>query len=96
MLTLLSGRIETLNDHIHHINAIITKTKEEESHNKYKMSALNNSINNNNTLSMSVEENVNTLASHSDQIESVIDVIANITRQTNLLALNAAIEAARV
>ncbi|WP_437182382.1 methyl-accepting chemotaxis protein [Pseudomonas vanderleydeniana] len=35
------------------------------------------------------------LASSSDQIGSVMDVILSIARQTNLLALNAAIEAAR-
>ncbi len=40
-------------------------------------------------------EVVNHVASHSEQIEMVLDVIKGIAEQTNLLALNAAIEAAR-
>lgn len=38
---------------------------------------------------------VNQVSKHSENIESVIDVINSIASQTNLLALNAAIEAAR-
>lgn len=38
---------------------------------------------------------VNEVSKHSENIESVIDVINSIASQTNLLALNAAIEAAR-
>lgn len=40
-------------------------------------------------------EVINTLASQSDQIGDVLDMIKAIAEQTNLLALNAAIEAAR-
>ncbi|MCG6266130.1 methyl-accepting chemotaxis protein [Vibrio furnissii] len=36
-----------------------------------------------------------TLAKHSQQVETILDVISAISEQTNLLALNAAIEAAR-
>lgn len=42
-----------------------------------------------------VQEAVQKLASSSDQINDIINVITGITDQTNLLALNAAIEAAR-
>ncbi len=38
---------------------------------------------------------LNTLSEHSQQVESILDVISSISEQTNLLALNAAIEAAR-
>lgn len=38
---------------------------------------------------------INDVASHSQQIGSILDVIRSISEQTNLLALNAAIEAAR-
>ncbi|WP_242167692.1 MULTISPECIES: methyl-accepting chemotaxis protein [unclassified Pseudomonas] len=40
-------------------------------------------------------DTVNQVSKHSENIESVIDVINSIASQTNLLALNAAIEAAR-
>lgn len=40
-------------------------------------------------------DTVNQVSKHSENIESVIDVINSIATQTNLLALNAAIEAAR-
>ncbi|MDX1398548.1 MAG: methyl-accepting chemotaxis protein, partial [Oceanospirillum sp.] len=40
-------------------------------------------------------EVINSLASQSDQIGDVLDMIKSIAEQTNLLALNAAIEAAR-
>lgn len=40
-------------------------------------------------------DTVNQVSRHSENIESVIDVINSIASQTNLLALNAAIEAAR-
>jgi methyl-accepting chemotaxis protein len=43
----------------------------------------------------SAEDVVQRLASDSDNIGSILDVIRNIAEQTNLLALNAAIEAAR-
>ncbi|WP_150270179.1 methyl-accepting chemotaxis protein [Paenibacillus tepidiphilus] len=39
--------------------------------------------------------NIETLGSHSKEIESIVSVIAGIAEETNLLALNAAIEAAR-
>jgi len=42
-----------------------------------------------------VSDVLNDLASHSDSIGNVLDVIRGIAEQTNLLALNAAIEAAR-
>ena len=38
---------------------------------------------------------IESLASRSNEIQSILDVIHNVTEQTNLLALNAAIEAAR-
>ncbi len=47
-----------------------------------------------NDLQQSVEA-MHTLAEHSAEIGSVVDVIEGISEQTNLLALNAAIEAAR-
>ena len=40
-------------------------------------------------------EVIDHLAQNSEKIESILDVIGNISEQTNLLALNAAIEAAR-
>ena len=40
-------------------------------------------------------ENVNTMASQTDGINTILGVIGDIAEQTNLLALNAAIEAAR-
>lgn len=43
----------------------------------------------------SVDQDVHTLASDSEQIGAVLQVISGIAEQTNLLALNAAIEAAR-
>ncbi|ROM57517.1 methyl-accepting chemotaxis protein [Pseudomonas poae] len=49
-------------------------------------------------LAVSLEQTtstVNQVSKHSENIESVIDVINSIASQTNLLALNAAIEAAR-
>ncbi len=46
------------------------------------------------TIDQAVEV-IRTLASESNQIGSVLDVISSIAEQTNLLALNAAIEAAR-
>lgn len=95
MLTLLSERIETLNNHIYNIDQIISNTKSQEIHHLNKLSALNETINHNTTLSSDVENNINTLAAHSKEIENIVNVIANITKQTTLLSLNAAIEAAR-
>jgi len=43
----------------------------------------------------SADQDVHTLASDSEQIGAVLQVISGIAEQTNLLALNAAIEAAR-
>lgn len=43
----------------------------------------------------SVSDVINELASHTDAIGSVLEVIRGVSEQTNLLALNAAIEAAR-
>lgn len=42
-----------------------------------------------------VGEVIESLASHTQSIESILDVIRAVSEQTNLLALNAAIEAAR-
>ncbi len=42
-----------------------------------------------------INQTINSLSEHSNEIEKVIDVINDIAEQTNLLALNAAIEAAR-
>ncbi len=61
-------------------------------------SVMDNSIHNIEQLSQEVDQTthiINDLASDSDKIGSVLDVIRNIADQTNLLALNAAIEAAR-
>ncbi|MCV6587440.1 MAG: methyl-accepting chemotaxis protein [Marinobacterium sp.] len=59
---------------------------------------MDKSINNIEQLSEQVDQTtniINALASDSEKIGSVLDVIRNIADQTNLLALNAAIEAAR-
>lgn len=51
-----------------------------------------------NTISNSVDESsssIMTLKGHSQEIESIVNIIQEISSQTNLLALNAAIEAAR-
>ena len=44
---------------------------------------------------LATTEKIDTLAEHSQAINSIVDLISDIASQTNLLALNAAIEAAR-
>ncbi|MBK3494171.1 methyl-accepting chemotaxis protein [Viridibacillus sp. YIM B01967] len=60
--------------------------------------AVQNTKNQMNSIHMSVTESntkIQTLHERSQQITSILDVIASIAEQTNLLSLNAAIEAAR-
>ena len=45
--------------------------------------------------SMTLKEDMETLAEHARSIDKIMSVISDIADQTNLLALNAAIEAAR-
>ncbi len=53
------------------------------------------SINEVNTISLRLQDNMETLGQQVENIGSVMNVISDIADQTNLLALNAAIEAAR-
>lgn len=52
-------------------------------------------INSVSNASRETDEAIHVLIGHSEQISSVVDLIASIASQTNLLALNASIEAAR-
>src|SRR5690606_14034870 len=60
--------------------------------------SIQNNLQHNDLLSSTINHAVsviNSLATETTQIESVLEVINTIAEQTNLLALNAAIEAAR-
>ncbi len=61
-----------------------------------KMKILKDSINGVSTSFKDFMNKINNLNEGIKQIDSIVDVIDNITDQTNLLALNASIEAARV
>lgn len=60
-----------------------------------QMAVLHNSIENVTACGEQMDQNIQSVYTHSQKITSINDIIKNIADQTNLLALNASIEAAR-
>lgn len=84
----LSGQMESNKQHAETV-ACATATNQE------NFGALQNKAMQMESGLLETTEKIDTLASHSQEINGIVDLISGIASQTNLLALNAAIEAAR-
>lgn len=73
----------------------IAQTAQDSKEHDSKISEVSNLLNELNALIESNNQGAKTLAQRSNDINSIVDLINDISAQTNLLALNAAIEAAR-
>lgn len=73
----------------------ISATQEEITNSKANIDALIHHVALSNQANASVSKELSELNSYTDQMQSIIELINNVTTQTSLLSLNASIEAAR-
>jgi len=95
VLAEMSASIHTIAENSSSASELSANTYDEIEAGNQKVDALIRQMNSINSSIKASSDSMLDLKSHSQEIESIINIIQDISSQTNLLALNAAIEAAR-
>ncbi len=91
----LSGRITLLSDNTSNINTITEDTRQSIHAGTITTGRLNEQTGATKQITAAIVKEIESLADKSKSIDSIINVIDDISNKTNLLSLNASIEAAR-
>lgn len=94
-ITKLAAEIELISEFTNEIGKLSNTTNSQVELGLITITELIDKNNKNNAVIKDMEQIINSIATSSENIGSITNVIKNISEQTNLLALNAAIEAAR-
>ena len=91
----LAGSIDEITDKISQVSSVIDKTKKTIEGSITTIKVLNDKSKDTDVFAQEIITEVNNLEEDMKEIESITEMIANVSEQTSLLSLNAAIEASR-
>ena len=95
LMNKMNASVQEVAQNASNASSVSTETRNNAVDGQKILSNALDSINDVQSVSMQLKEDMNQLHAHTRDISRIMDVISDIADQTNLLALNAAIEAAR-